>query len=287
MNLKCRLLAVLPAIIGCGLAGLLASGASAQQSKSLMESDSSVRNVSSEASRGYSGYGGWEQGGFPASDWRMAVDANARTVWARQQYHRSQEELGTAIRNLQLQFEASAECTDMVNAEKQAYDDLLAARKAALQPVFNDPAYKANVQMRQEMAAQIAELRYRKDIKAEDLVPYALAKLGYAAAATAMEANALLSDTRVRDAQDRLVVAGRKLADLRARFDLSIRTNPELVSIRKQVEDLRISFLTASAFRDGAVFTAEAATAYSYHRDYLQSITPGYGGYLVPLGYRY
>src|SRR5438445_13847980 len=65
---------------------------------------------------------------FPRGDLHEAIDANARTTFARAQYHRLQDALSGQIRLMQYNFEHSAEMADALKAEQQAWEDYVAAR---------------------------------------------------------------------------------------------------------------------------------------------------------------
>ena len=239
-------------------------------------------------------YGSYE-GGFPTTDVRIAVDANARAAFARMEMARSQDELNGTIRLMQMQFERSKDLTDAQAAEQQAYDDYLVARDAVLKSrLQNDPTYAGNAAVKQDLANEIADARQAAKPNQHQIVALSRAKLNYAQIVTDLESKALRDDAGVQAARKKLMTAGQRVAELRDKFDMQIRTSPELVALRRQYEDARIANVVAATYRQGAVQAANIAIDYAYYRERYnyynaypynncpQSIYGGYGtGYPV------
>jgi len=247
---------------------------------------------------------GSDSSDFPSREVHGAVESNARTAFARANYHRLQDSLNTAIRQMQYSFEHSQELTEALKAEKQAWDDYVAAKNAALRPVVSDPKYQANVALKNEMGERIADVHAAHkdekimtaadrrameqacDARMKEVLTLALVKLEYAQLATDMEVAALKNDSRVADARSKLIAAGTRVQAVRENFDRTVRSSQELASIRKNIEDARVAYITAEAYREGAVEAANVALDYAYYKnrynyhtyDYPYEGIYGYGG---------
>ena len=242
-----------------------------------------------------------DNGGYPTSDIHSAVEANARTAYARANYHRLQDSVNVAIRQMQSSFDQSPELMDARKAEQMAWEDYLAARNAALKAVVADPKYQANAALKNDLTEQIAEVRTSFDSrkpsrgrvaelvdqsKMSKVVLLATVKLDYAQVTTDMEVTALKGDSKVADTRGKLMSAGARVQSLREGFDRSLRGSPELAALRSKIEDARVAFITAEAFRDGAVEAASEALDYAYYKNRHGSYagyeygfsTGGYGG---------
>lgn len=243
-------------------------------------------------------YGNYE-GGFPATDLRVAVDANARAAFARMEYRRSQETLDGAVRLMQMNFERSKEYSDAVAAEKQAYQDYLAARETALRPVHEDARFQANESLKKELGSRISDEHDSKAPDKQQIVALSVAKLNYATVTHDLEVKVLVNDSNVQAARKKLVAAGDRLSDIKDKFEMQVRTSPEMAAIRRQMDDARISNIVAATYRDGAVEAANIALDYAYYRErynfynsypYNDTQVGGYGsygGYGYPVGPRY
>ena len=100
----------------------------------------------------------------------------------------------------------------------------------------------------------------------QQLVEMATVKLDYASVATDMEIAALRNNSDVADARQKLMAAGAKVAELRDAFDRQVRDSKELAAVRDQIEEARVQFITAEAFRDGASEAAGWALDYAYYK---------------------
>jgi hypothetical protein len=239
---------------------------------------------------------------FPGVEVRGAVEANARAAFARASFHRLQDSMDSMILRMQYDFEHSKDLADASKAEQHAWDAYLAARKDALKSVVNDPKYVANVELKDAMGHQIAEIRatYSKVGSAEhrsqsfvnaammkQLVEMATVKLDYAQVATDMEVAALRNNVEVADARQKLMSAGARVAELRDEFDRKVRDSKELAAVREQIEDARVQYITAEAFRSGAVDAANMALDYAYYKNRFSNSYAAYPMDFSYVGYGY
>lgn len=233
-----------------------------------------------------------QQGGNGQSDFQGALQdwvvASARTARSRAMLHLAEKQLNDSIRDAQWTFENSKEYKDAVAAEKQAYDAYTAERQRALKSVLNDPKYKAAMDLRDEMATRLAKVRAMakpNPVPREDLLAMASQKLQYASDAHNMERDALEKDSAVQDARQKMVQASARVSDLRNSFDMSIRTNAQVVQARHSLDQARVELITAEAYYNAATIAGAVATDYSYYRHRWDGLAgPGLMGW-GPYGY--
>jgi len=244
-------------------------------------------------------YGQYQQNGFPTTDVRAAVDADARAAFARMQYSRAQDDLNSAVRLEQMRFERSKDMSDALAAEAQAYDEYLSASQSALKPVQNDPKYQANAELKKELSAQIADTRgamaadaqtaedYHRTLPANfkpvpndpaaishgevksdlsrEIVALSTVKLDYAQVIHDMESKVLQDDAGVQAARKKLMAAGQRVAELRDKFEMDVRTNPDMIALRRHLADARVANVVEATYRRSAFDAANAAIDYAYY----------------------
>jgi len=211
--------------------------------------------------------GAQAQSDFPDDQVHDWVMANARCANSRATFHRAERELDETIRTTQWTFEQSKEYLEAQAAEKEAYNAYTAERQKALQSVIDDPQYQAALQLRDEMGTRIAHLRASKGGLPHDmLLAMASQKLQFATDAHNLESAALDKDDALKDARQKLVQANGKVSELRAHFDLSVRTNPQILQARRNLEDARVALITAEAYLNATSAATAVATDYSYYR---------------------
>ncbi len=225
---------------------------------------------------------------YPFGEINSYVVAQARLATARAMFRRAESELSAAFRDAQHDFETSQAFQDALREEKVDYDNLVAARRKALMSLGTDQRYQRLAALRADLSDQIGEHRAAHDVTQNEIVVLATLKMGYAVDMRSMEAVMLGNDGGdVKAAQEKLVAAGSKVAALRARFDESLRTNPEVVAARRDLEDARIVKITAAAYLEGTELSAAQALDYAYymHRRQGYNISAdswGWGNAAVP-----
>ena len=203
---------------------------------------------------------------YPFTEVNSYVIAQARLATARAMFRRAESELSMAFRNAQHDFESSQVFQDALREEKTDYDNLNAARRKALQSLVTDQKYQRLAALRADLSEQIGEHRVAHDVTQNEIVVLATLKMSYAVEMRGMEAVTLGNDGGdVKAAQDKLVSAGSKVAALRARYDEWLRSSPEIVTARRNLEDARIVKTTAAAYLDGATLSADQALDYAYY----------------------
>lgn len=225
---------------------------------------------------------------FPDDQVHDWVVANARYANSRAVFHRAEKELDETVRTAQKTFEQSKDYQDAIATERQAYDAYNAQRQKALQSVMTDPKYLAALELRDQTGEQLARLRasHKGELPREVLLSFASLKLQYASDAHAMETAALEKDDGLKDTRRKMVEAASKVSSLRASFDLSVRSNPQILMARRNLEDARVAVITSEAYLNAATIAGAVATDYSYYRhrwDGVAAPVVGWGGY----GYGY
>ncbi|HEY8750318.1 MAG TPA: hypothetical protein VIM11_20205, partial [Tepidisphaeraceae bacterium] len=226
---------------------------------------------------------------FPDDQIHDWVVANARYAHDRAMFHRAEKDLDNSIRQAQFSFEQSREFSDSHAAEKRAYEDYNAERQKALQSVLSDPKYTAALQLRDEVGNKLASLRAmnKSELPREVLLTLASLKLQYASDAHALESAALDKDDALKEARRKMVEASTRVTGMRTAFDVSVRSNPQILQARRNLEDSRVALITAEAYLNGAALAGSIATDYSYYRHRWDGLVgPTYGaGAWGPYGY--
>lgn len=223
---------------------------------------------------------------FPSNQIYAVVIANTRYATATALFRRAENELSIAFRNAEHRFETSAELRDAVVAERDAYTQLNAARRHALQSVVNDEKYTRLQALKDDLAEQIESRRAHHEIMLDELLSLATLKMRYAVDIRLIEADALNADASVKDAQDKLVAAGSRVAALRTRYKESLREDADILAARRNLEDARVARIAAEAYLRSAACASDVALNYSYwlHRSGY-GYGYGYGDYGTGYGY--
>ena len=233
----------------------------------------------------YGGPTGSVNGEFPSAEVRDAVVANAQAANARAVAREADSALDRAVRQARHNFEASKEYKDALEAEQAAYNEFSMARNRALRSLNDDERYQTLMSLRSELAGRIAHARQDANVQPAvmqtstafglkpapvapvqpEVLALATVRMNYSTDARAMENELVRADGRVRDTQERLVVASARTSELRAAFDEALRTDPDLIEARKNVELSRIARVTAAAYYAGALSAARQAIDFSYY----------------------
>ena len=224
------------------------------------------------------GYGSSYNGGFPSYEMNTYVSAQVRAATARALYGRAENALNAAFRAAQWRFDASPELRGALREEQSAYEALNDVRRSAVKRLRDDPKYARLLALKQDIAAHLEERRAARDITPNEVLAMATLKMAYAVDMRLMEGTALNNEPGVKTAQDRLVAAGGRVAELRSRHQDDLRTNSEIVTARQNLEDARVARITADAYLRAATQAGSEALDYAYYntrrRGYYNS---GYG----------
>lgn len=227
---------------------------------------------------GYVEPAGREPGGFPSGEVHDFVVANARAAASRAVYRRAESSLNNAIRRAKRDFESSEDLQKALAAEKQAYEDYQAARRAALESVVSDPQYLAILSIHGDLTERIATQRQYLESEglgnnyfavhspaATDLLSLAMLRMNVAGDARMLEQSALEDSEELREARAKLRATADRISKLRKDFDRELRDDEDLAAARAILEDARIARLTAAAYLKGAMLAADEALDFAYH----------------------
>ena len=104
--------------------------------------------------------------------------------------------------------------------------------------------------MRDEIGEKLARQRANKEVSKDEILAMATLKMEYASEARAMEVSSLNSDGSMKDARDKMVQASRRVSQMEEDFDESVRDNPSIMVARRNLEDARVSVITAQTYAD-------------------------------------
>jgi hypothetical protein len=235
--------------------------------------------ISGNSGNGYGSVGGL----YPSNEMNSYAAAMARAATARALFRLADSELGQAYRAAQRQFDASLEYRQALKEEKDAYDALTAARSKAFASLSSDNKYQRLLALRQDLSDRLDDMRARRALSQEEIIAMANLKMSYSTEMRSYEMNAMNNEPTVKQSQDRLVTAGARVSELRQHYSDSLRTSPEILMARRNLEDARIAKLTAEAYLHAAMENGSYALDYAY---YLYR-RPGNGGYNNGADYSY
>ncbi len=244
-------------------------------------------------------------GQFPSEEVRDAVVANAQAVNARAVAREAETALDRAVWQARRNFDNSREYKEALEAERAAYIEYQAARNRALRPLNDDPRYQAIMSLRNDLTAQLASAQQAPEEAQviqtsaaygmrrapmgpvrQEIVALATARMNFSADARLMENQLVRSDERVREVRERLSMANARASGMRAAFDDALRTDPELLEVRKNLEQARIARVTSAAYSAGALSAARRAVDFAYYTR-RADVYFGYGSNMDDYSYGY
>jgi hypothetical protein len=230
------------------------------------------------------------QSDFPADQLQDWVMATARAAHARAMLHLAEKRLNDSVRDSQWTFEQSKEYRDAVADEKQAYNAYTAERRKALESVVKDPTYLAALELSDQLGDKIHQVRAvskSRHAANEEVLAMASQRMEYASQAHAMERAALEKDSALQDARQKMVQANAKLTALQANFDTSIRMNPQIQQARQNLDEARVTLITAEAYASAAATAGDLATNYVFYRHRWDGLASPVVGPYGNMGYGY
>jgi hypothetical protein len=222
---------------------------------------------------------------YPAAEVQEVPMAYARAVGSRAEQDLMLAELHSTVDRLREDFNYSPEMLAAAREQNDAFEAYDNARRRVLERLSEDPTYRAMISLVVTLKHKLEDERPGAKPSAEaleHLLATATLKLSYASAASAMEVAALSADADVMQTRGQLLEAANKVAVLRTDFERGIRRNAEFLAARRNLDQARISRLTAEAFLDGAIDARSVAIDYAYylHRFDQYSYSPAaYGSF--------
>jgi hypothetical protein len=231
-------------------------------------------------------------GDFPHQEVMAVPMAHAQEAASRWIQWEAESNLQGVVDEIREDIEQSTDMADALGQERYAYVEFDEARVAVLEKLADDPTYHATQRLVTQIAQAIATQKKADPPSLEDqqrTQALASLKLTYAANLSAMEAVAMAQDPRVQETRQRLVAAGRKLADLRAKENHDVRRDEQFVTAKRAYLDSIVAHMAADAYLNSMVEARNIAVDYAYYIhgwDYLK-YSGGNGFIGLPWGYPY
>lgn len=228
----------------------------------------------------------WQSGSsddLPATDIRLVPGAKAAAVQARWTHLQLSTDLNIATRMRVIQLESTPEYRQAVSEESAAYEAMQSARGNALSGLRNNDAYLAAESLRDNLTLQIRDLHDAPKPDYDRIAAVAKVKLSYIADNRKLETDALARDSAYQDARRKYVAAAQRVIELRQANALTIATDDDLLTLRRQVAEARIAKLTSAAYLDSAVRARNIAVRYAVYSRDSERYRPASGSW-YPLG---
>jgi hypothetical protein len=198
----------------------------------------------------------------------------ARAAVSDAQYDRAIADFAAVTAGLRRQFEYSPEYISAqreLDAAKSAYNDAAAPVTDAL---LRDPSYHQLIEKRTQLEIALSD----PGLDSDQRLDLATRKMQIATSASRMESDALNNDPASHDAKIRLIAAQQTLGDLKANYEASLDSQPELVAARRNLENARINSIGANAYLSGAWITrSDTIDAMQAQYSQNQPQNPNYG----------
>jgi hypothetical protein len=207
-------------------------------------------------------------GDFPHREVMAVPPARANATAARWMHYQAEDNLHDVVDRLNEDYQSSTEMVEALRQEKSAYADYEEARHGVLSKLSSDPSYRAMTHLVAELKDDLEDHRPKgppTEEETQHIMAVAALKLSYATSITAMEASALAADGHMQQAKARLLGAGQRLADLRAKAKHDLKRDDQFVAARRAMEDSRIAHLAAQAYYESTVEARDIAVNYAYY----------------------
>ncbi|HEX4124150.1 MAG TPA: hypothetical protein VHY37_05430 [Tepidisphaeraceae bacterium] len=224
-------------------------------------------------------------GDFPSGFVSQWVDAATRASMTRAIFGQTEIDLAAAIRRAEEHFDRTKDYQKALDEEQQAYSDYLAARENALASLNGNPRYQELLRMEADLGRRLSAGRQNHDLSHDDILAMAELKLSYASEVRAIEVKALDADSAVKDARNKMVATSRTASQMRDDFEDALPDNADVVAARRNMENARIAYLTASAYLNASGIATAVATNYGYYAN--GPTQPRVYNYADPFGYGY
>jgi hypothetical protein len=164
---------------------------------------------------------------------------NSANTAAQQELKTANVALAAVVKKANDDFQASdayMQAKKDVAAAQSAYD---AAATPVLERVESDPAYAQAMAQNKSAKEQIQALRSSGDPPADEIAPLAKQELTSGATARRLKSDALLMDSNVASAKEKLTAAQTALTTLRTEFQKTLPTTPEYTSAKQAVDEAK------------------------------------------------
>ena len=221
----------------------------------------------------------------PEVDMQAMRDAKLRLGQVEGKIDRARDALNKTIEELRHQSEASPDVVAAQAALRQAQSDYDAATGPILDKVRSSPQYEAALDAKKSAAQHVEDLQNEVPPDQDQITQAARVVLDKGQVLTTMQNDALASDPKITSLKANLDAANQKLLKLRHDLEESIKTNPQVIAARKELEEaqselppVKTAYDNEQQKYDQAVAAREKALNDSSHDDDHRSATaPGDG----------
>jgi hypothetical protein len=206
--------------------------------------------------------------GYPAPEVQAVPAARANATMARAEYRRAYNNLNMTIRESRRDFEKSETMQDAIAAEKAAWQALQQARAEILRELSKDSEYRAAIRLREDMNAQIADIRLNtpgSKPPSREVVQLAMMKMNYASEARVREQALLQNNPEIDDLRFEFQDASSRVLELRSQFEEELRKSPELAAGREALITARNANLVAAEHLNSVLRARRIALGYAYN----------------------
>ena len=276
-------LAAAAVLAGAGVAS--AQSRPSSQASSPFWNGNAPAGTSAEAERDETG------NGFPTDLVTRVAPARADLALAQAEHVRTQTAYTERLDALQTQYTESSEYRDARQAVADARVAVEEAQLAVLEPLEDDEEYVAARSLQSSLASQVREEHARADTDYGFVHRLSEEALQYARLQSDRESELLANDPAYQDAIASLRGAVETFRELERQHEETMRTDAELLELRRAATNARTALAAAEAYADATEAAASVAVDYARERNRLEygggySYSPyGYGGYGSRYGY--
>jgi hypothetical protein len=172
----------------------------------------------------------------PDVDAQPMRDAKLRLGQSEGKLERAKDTLNKTTVDLRRQGDASPAVAEAQNALRQAQANYDAATAPILDKVRGSARYQAAIEAKKAAARRVEELQEQSPQDQDQITEAARAVLDKGGAVTQLQGAAVASDPSATALKAKLDAANLKLLRLRHDLEESIKSNPQVIAARKEVE---------------------------------------------------
>ena len=224
---------------------------------------------------------------FPLDLAGLVAPARERYVGMKYSYELARDRLSDRTAELRRSFEDSEEYRSLRQEMDEVQSAIRASREQALAPLMDDPQYEALLELQATVEAQIRAAHRAPEPDLEKIRGMSELALAYARQRREMEAGLVGTDSSIQSSQDRLREMADRQNEMEAEYQRQVRNDEELGVMRDEIEQFRVAYLSAGAYYDSVVRSADIAADFAYYNALARAGASFGGGGYSPYGYSY
>ena len=213
---------------------------------------------------------------FPLDLAALVAPARAQYIASHWNFLQTRRQIKLRVDEMRHELENSPEYRNLRRQRDEAIRALDQARRDAIAGLQDDPQYQALLELESQLADRIAQTHRSSDRDLDAVRAMAELAMDYSRQRREMEAGLLQNDTAIAGAQQRVRELGERTRTMEDEFDVSVRTDPDLLLMRQQLPLLKTEYLASGGYYDSVVRTANVATRFAYFNALAES------GYYTP-----